>query len=500
MKLYNSFSRKKEEFKPIDTENNHVKIYACGITPYDAPHLGHILSSIRWNVLRNYLDFKGYKVTFVQNVTDIDDKIINRSKELNIEPLSLSKKHNEEFISLSAKYGIRPPDHQPMVSQYIPNIQSYINTLINRKAAYTTKKGDVYFDVTFLKDYGCLSGRKIDEMEEGTRGSIREEKRHPLDFALWKNFEDSPGTFSSSWGKGRPGWHIECSVMANEILGKHIDIHCGGIDLIFPHHENELAQCKAHNHSEFVNYWFHTGLLMINGTKMSKSLNNFITAEEALDSYGAGLIIYTSLKFHYSSPINLSDDLFLENVNHFVDLAWVYSSLEEKIAEATVMHTFSGSPLDDSTESTLFSEFKKAMDNDLNTPVALVVLSKLVKDIKGFLKTIKTKESLQEAEISKLLHLRKDLVTICSILFLNKDNFTYQKVGLEVLKFVTSKIAADKKSDLPPLSLDSLHEFIEARKQAREKKDFKTSDALRDKMKEYGIEFLDGDEKGWRFG
>ncbi|HAH31884.1 MAG TPA: cysteine--tRNA ligase, partial [Elusimicrobia bacterium] len=299
MKIYNSLTRAKEEFKQITP--GEVKMYACGITVYDECHIGHAMQAVFFDVIRRYLEHIGNKVTYVRNYTDVDDKIIAKGVELGCDPLDVSARYIAESEKDMAALKVRPATHQPKVSDNIREIQDFISGLLAKGAAYVSS-GEVFFDVPKFKDYGRLSGRKTEELlsEEAPVAG----KRSPFDFSLWKPAKPGEPAWDSPWGRGRPGWHIECSALANKFLGKTLDIHGGGLDIIFPHHENEIAQSEALNSCKFANYWIHNGLVMVDNRKMSKSLKNFYTIKEALAKYQADVIRYMILSFSVSSNVN----------------------------------------------------------------------------------------------------------------------------------------------------------------------------------------------------
>jgi len=308
IKIYNSLKREKEEFKPL--VKDEVRMYVCGPTVYDEPHIGHARSAYIFDVIRRYLQYRGYDVTFVRNVTDVDDKIINKAKEefkgedLNSAVKKVSSKYFASYQKCMDELGIREPNAQPKATEYIDKMIEFIETLIEREAAYVAD-GDVYFDIKKAKNYGKLSNQSLDNMESGARVAPGEKKQDPLDFALWKKAKEDEPSWDSPWGRGRPGWHIECSVMSSDILGDEFDIHGGGIDLIFPHHENELAQSQGAGKG-FARYWIHNGLLTINGQKMAKSLGNFVTVDEVLSKYNPDILKILYLGAHYSNPVDFS--------------------------------------------------------------------------------------------------------------------------------------------------------------------------------------------------
>jgi cysteinyl-tRNA synthetase len=468
MLIYNSLTKKKEEF--LTVEPKKATLYICGVTPYDEPHLGHAITALRGNIFRRYLQYAGYEVTYVQNITDIDDKIITRSRAEKVPFGTITERYIESYQRQLKRFGITPPDSEPRATEYIEKITQFVQQLIDKGRAYVAGDGDVYFDVAKDPDYGCLSRQEYTENVAGSRKGIRSDKRSPHDFALWKRFDEESESFPSPWGRGRPGWHIECSVMSTDILGSEIDIHLGGLDLIFPHHENELAQCRGQNKGRFVRYWAHLGLLNINGSKMSKSLGNFLTVDQALDRYGKTLLIYSSLTFHYRSPINLSDTLFDEHVNTVLE--W-YRLLE--ISSQTVDLVES--------QTALVAAFHRAMDDDFNTSQALVVLSQGFKELRKLVVGSSTEAGTLASELRKL----------GKVLMLFGEGETYNTILDEVLSFRCQQLG------LTPIQRSELEEMYKARQAAREKKDFVAADAIRDRLAPYKIQILDKSEQRFRF-
>ncbi|MCK5321343.1 cysteine--tRNA ligase [Candidatus Pacearchaeota archaeon] len=372
-KIYNTLSKKLETFKPI--EKGKVKIYVCGPTVNDVPHLGHARQQITFDLLRKYLEFKGNDVTFVSNITDIDDKIINKAKELGIEIKDLTernlKAHKEDY----EKIGIRKPDVQPKATGYIKEMIDLVKKLEEKKYAYLIEDDGVYFDISKFKGYGKLSGQKIKDLKAGARIKVKDKKRNKEDFVLWKFSKLGEPKWKSPWGYGRPGWHIECSAMSANILGLPLDIHGGGQDLIFPHHEDEIAQSEAAYGKKLSNYWIHNGMVNINNTKMSKSLGNFKTIKDIFTEYSGEAIRYFVISGHYRKPLDFSKET-LENIkNSYNRLRNITSNLDD----------------DGKTNKDYINKFKEAMDDDLNTPAALAVIWKLVRDIPadGKYRTIK---------------------------------------------------------------------------------------------------------------
>ena len=288
LKIYNTLTRKTEEFHTL--EPNLVKMYVCGVTVYNDAHVGHAMSALVFDIIRRYLEYRGYTVKHVMNYTDVDDKIIQRAKQLNEDPLILSQRYIEDYTQDLASLNVLPATSYPQVSKTMPLIIKFIEVLIQKEAAYAAPNGDVYFSVISDKDYGKLSGRKLDDMQAGSRIEVEEAKDHPMDFALWKAAKPGEISWDSPWGKGRPGWHIECSAMNLAELGEQIDIHGGGNDLIFPHHENEIAQTESYTGREFARYWVHNGMLQLGGEKMSKSLGNIISIKEFLSQREADVM------------------------------------------------------------------------------------------------------------------------------------------------------------------------------------------------------------------
>ena len=376
LKIYNTLSKKKENFKPLN--GNLVTMYACGITPQSPSHVGHIVAALRFAAIRRYLEFVGYKVAYVENITDIDDKIIAKSKEQGRSVTVIAEENYNEYRGLLNYLGVPSPSYTPKVSEYIDKIINYVQDLIDSGYAYTANNGDVYFDISKKADYYKLSGRNIDDNLSATRVKEEINKRSYEDFALWKvDQNDLNGQFSwlTPWKNeqghqvyGRPGWHIECSVMANDLLGSTIDIHCGGLDLLFPHHENEIVQCEAHNNCEFARFWAHCGLLNIDGVKMSKSLNNFITAKEACARYGKDLLIWTTLKHNYRSSIDINDRLYLDSLNQILNF---YSNFES-------VKLIGVDALCEDLDIEILNDFVQAMDNDFQTQEVIVNFAKIL--------------------------------------------------------------------------------------------------------------------------
>lgn len=449
MKLFNSYSNKLEEFKTI--EENKVKMYVCGPTVYDYAHLGHARCYITWDVLYRYLKFKGYDVTYCRNVTDVDDKILKKAEKEGKTPEEVSQYWYKQFTnSMNALNNLRP-DIEPFATKTLGEMISIVKDLIAKGYAYEAD-GDVYFRVKKFSNYGMLSKQPIDKLESGARIEVGEQKEDPLDFALWK--KDEKFGYNSPWGVGRPGWHIECSAMSRKYLGKTIDIHAGGADLIFPHHENEIAQSECANGCKFVNYWLHNGFVTINKEKMSKSLGNFLTIDDMLKNYDANTIRFFILTNHYRMPVEFSDEALQSAQAGVKRLVNTQGKVDDGF---------------DITTTAEYKEFVEAMDEDLNTSKALAVLFDLVtKSNKGI-----------EGAYTILYKLATTL------------GFTFEKATLsedelkEVISGVNEKIGK---------SYSSMEELIEDRKKARTEKNWDLADKIRIALDEKGVILKDSKE------
>ena len=441
--IYNTFSRQKEPFKPISAPK--VGLYACGLTVYDDSHIGHGRLFIWFDVVVRYLRHCDYQVTYVRNITDIDDKIIKRSSELNIEYTTLTERMIASMHADEKALNIISPDIEPRATEHIPQIIELIQTLIDKDFAYATDSGDVYYEVAKFKTYGELSHQDINNLRLGARVEINENKRDPLDFALWKAAKPNEPFWPSPWGNGRPGWHIECSSMAREYLGKNFDIHGGGSDLQFPHHQNELAQSEAANNCRFVNYWMHIGFVQVNQEKMSKSLGNFATLKEVLKKYHPETIRYFVVASHYRSPINFSEEN-LENAHSSLRRLYI------AIRDLSITTTDKIDP-----ENKFVKRFHAAMDDDFNTPEALAVLFELTREIN------KLRDSNQLIEATQYGSILKQLGWILGILQDNPEDFL--KAGVDQEKIET---------------------LITARNEARKNKNWEEADKVRATFNHHG--------------
>lgn len=470
MKIYNSMTRKKEELIPL--EEGKIKMYACGITVYDLSHIGHARQAIVYSMISEYLRYRGYDVKYVRNYTDVDDKIINRANLLGKDALEFSREQILETEKDMRSLHVKDADINTKASDYIEKIISFIEVLIKKGFAYPTKSGNVYYIVRNFKEYGKLSNRKIDELLNGVRKDVEEEKKDPLDFALWKSAKPGEIYWESPWGKGRPGWHIECSVMALNELGDMIDIHGGGKDLIFPHHENEIAQSEAYTGKPFAKYWSHCGLIRINGEKMSKSLGNSLTIRDALKKYNYEVIKYMFLQKHYTTDIDVKDEDFDIAEKH---LYYFYNTLND--ANKFILKYYNSEVqniLDDDISSQIKEKFISAMDDDFNTTIALSELFNIFKYIN--LK-IKNSNKSNRGIVAKTL---KNIVSNTIEL--------YNIVGLftqEPIEFIN--MLKNKYINALDISGDEINKLIKKRIEAKNNKDYDNADKIRNELLEKGI-------------
>ena len=445
MKIFNTLTRQKDEFKPIN--ENEVKIYACGPTVYNYIHIGNARPLCVFDVLRRYFEWRGYKVNFVQNFTDIDDKLINKANDEGITVPEVAERYIGEFWTDAKGLNVREATVHPRATDNIAEIQAIISTLIEKGYAYESA-GDVYYRAKKFKEYGKLSHQPLDDLEAGARIETGDIKEDPMDFCLWKGAKPGEPFWDSPWGQGRPGWHIECSAMAGRYLGKTIDIHCGGLDLTFPHHENEIAQSEAANDCEFAHYWMHNGFINVDNHKMSKSLNNFFTVRDVADKFGYEPIRYFLISSQYRSPINYSVDIIEQAKNSLERLYTCRNNIDFALQNAN-----DGGEVPSFIENAK-NDFITAMEDDLNTADALAAIFTLVREINTAIANGAGKATLEA----------------CADMF---DQLT----GVLGLVY-------NRKQEV----LDSeIEELIEKRTEARKNKDFKTADAIRDQLKEMGI-------------
>lgn len=469
MKIYNSMTRKKEEFKPI--EEGKVKMYACGITVYDLSHIGHARQAIVYSMISEYLKYRGYDVTYVRNYTDVDDKIINRANLLGKNPLEFSKEQIDETEKDMKALHVKDADIKPKASENIDNIIKFVQGLIEKGYAYSTKSGDVYYIVRKFKEYGKLSNRNIDELLNGVRKDVEEGKRDPLDFALWKSAKPGEIYWKSPWGNGRPGWHIECSTMALNELGETIDIHGGGKDLIFPHHENEIAQSEALNGKTFAKYWSHCGLIKINGEKMSKSLGNSLTIRDALKKYNYEVIKYVFLQKHYTSDIDILDNNFTIAEKH---LYYFYNTIKDAKEYILKYKDNTEKLLNDDITQSIKDKFITAMDDDFNTTIAISELYTIFKYINLKMKESNKANRNQTANtLANILDILKELYEILGLFTQNEVSFINELKNKYIREL--------------DISIDYINEKIAERYNAKANKEYELADSIRNELLIKGI-------------
>ena len=470
MKIYNSMTGRKEDFKPIDGKN--VRMYACGITVYDLSHIGHARQAIAYAMVADYFRYRGYNVTYVRNYTDVDDKIIARANELGKNALEFSREQIAETELDMANLHITDADIKPKASENIDNIINLVQGLIDKGHAYVADNGDVYFIVRSFPEYGKLSKRKIDELINGVRKDVEEGKHDPLDFALWKAAKPGEISWPSPWGPGRPGWHIECSAMAINNLGETIDIHGGGKDLVFPHHENEIAQSESFTGKTFANVWSHCGLIKINGEKMSKSLGNSLTIRDALKKYDYEVIKYVMHSKHYTSDIDLLDKDFALAESQ---MYYFYTSIK---AMKQYIEQFGGSvdgqSIDGDISGNIVPKFVEVMDDDFNTAAAISELHGIFKFVNNIMKTAKKGNRVLAANsLAKILAAISEVYSILGLFTEDPDTF---------INNMKTKYLA--KTDV---SVEEIEAKIAQRAEAKKAKDFATADAIRAELETKGI-------------
>ena len=459
--IYNTLTKKKEEFKPINPP--YVKMYFCGPTVYDYVHIGNARSFIMVDIIRRYLDYKGYKVTFAMNLTDVDDKIIKKANTENVESAIIAEKYTEAFMEDIKKLKVKPADLYPKATAHMSEIINMIKTLEKKGFAYNID-GNVFYDVKKFVGYGKLSGKNTDDLESGSRVEINEEKKNPLDFSLWKKAKEGEPYWESPWGNGRPGWHIECSAMSCKHLGETFDIHSGGSDLIFPHHENEIAQSEAANGKTFVNYWVHFGFLNINNEKMSKSLGNFSTARDILKQFPAESIRLLFAQTHYAGPLNFTDELLGSAQKGLEKISNLKDAIEEKINADD-----NGIPVKFDFAS-FEKRFEDAMDDDFNSPQAVAVIFDFVR------------------EVNKTINENPEAGTEFYLIAKNFLTRTAQNV-LGIIDFSDVSTLANGK-----LEKELIEFLLKLRLEAKQEKNYKLADKIRIGLSEIGIELKDAKE------
>ena len=457
--IYNSFTRQKELFTPI--EPNKIRMYVCGMTVYDFCHIGHARVMVIFDMVSRYLRSIGFDVLYIRNITDIDDKIIERAKSNNESITDLTNRFIEEMNKDASALGVLPPDSEPKATEHMTEIIEMISQLIKKKHAYLASNGDVYFNVGSFNDYGKLSGKNIEELRAGERVEVQKEKNDPLDFVLWKSAKKGEPSWSSPWGDGRPGWHIECSAMSIHCLGSHFDIHGGGQDLQFPHHENEIAQSICSTGGKFANIWMHNGFVRVDEEKMSKSLGNFFTIKEVLKKYQPEVVRFFILSSHYRSPLNYS----VENLDEAKSsLTRLYTALKEFNSDNV------------SADQDYTNQFNSYMDDDFNTPKAISLLHEIVRKINR-------NEDKTHEESKRLASTLKKLGAVLGLLESEPQDFLKGKSN-------ENKENADT---------DYINELIRQRNIARDKKDFEKADKIREQLAELDVTLEDTeDSTDWR--
>ena len=450
--VYNTLNRKKEKFIP--EEEGKVKMYICGPTTYNYIHLGNARPIVVFDTVRRYFEYSGYDVTYIQNFTDVDDKIINKAKENNEEPAELANRFIEEYFKDADKLNVKRATEHPKVSSHIQDIIDFVQALIDKEYAYNVD-GDVYFSVRKFDEYGKLSGRSIDELRSGSRVDIDERKKDPLDFAVWKKAKPGEPAWETPWGSGRPGWHIECSAMSNKLLGETFDIHAGGQDLIFPHHENEIAQTECFSGKPMSNYWLHNGFITINEEKMSKSLGNFFLLREILEKFPPAVIRFYLLSTHYRSPLDFDNEKLGVAQKSLDRIKNAYKQLRYGLERSSEVNNT------EKIKAALTEAKKKfitAMNDDFNTALALAALFDLSREVNTYLnETELNKDILVETQ-----ELYEELLGV---------------LGIELTEEEAQEGLAD----------DLMELIISMRKEARANKDFAAADRIRDGLKEIGI-------------
>ena len=478
LRLYNTATRTKEEFRPL--KEGRVGIYACGVTVYDLCHVGHARSAIVFDVLVRYLRARGFEVTYVRNFTDVDDKIIERARVLGKDPKDLAQQNIDAFYEDMGKLGVLIPDKEPRATEFIPQMIDMIRILVEAGYAYE-EGGDVFFAVEKFASYGKLSGRRLEDMKAGSRVAVDEKKKHPMDFALWKRAKPGEPQWPSPWGPGRPGWHIECSVMSGHYLGPSFDIHGGGEDLLFPHHENERAQSVAATGGEFARYWVHNGFVTVESEKMSKSLGNFLTIRDALKSYHPEVLRFFLLSKHYRTPLDFAKSAVLDLQSGLVR---IYRTVQR--ANSLLGRTYEkwSKPMEGSLaegeEDTFFGRFIEAMDEDLNTPNAIALIFEKVTEMNKAMDS-GLDDTGKKALAKDLEHLYS-AAKVLGILGEDPEDFF-------------EKVAAQSDAVDPAV----IQRLIAERAEARAGKDWARADAIREELKSMGIVLEDG-PKGttWR--
>ncbi len=482
VKIYNTLTRKKETFQPL--EAGHIKLYVCGITSYDYCHIGHARSALAFDMIVRYFRYLGNKVTYIRNFTDIDDKIIVRANEQNTTTEELANRFIDEFYVDMDQLGVDRPTLEPKATEHIQEMIDLISELIEKNMAYPAG-GDVYYSVNNFADYGKLSGRNLEDMQAGARIRINDNKNNPMDFVLWKASKPGEPSWESPWGPGRPGWHIECSAMSRKYLGDTFDIHGGGQDLIFPHHENELAQSEGANSKPFVNMWIHHGFVTIRDEKMSKSLGNFLTIRDILKHYHPEVLRFFIFSTQYRNPLDFSEKAMQDAMAGLDRLYECVAAIESLPTDCVADAPSIVTDKDRKKLESMEDRFQKAMDNDFNTAKAQGVFFETVKVLNKIQRQLPGKPAREDYELlSQSVSTMKKLASIMGILTENAADYLQAK---------KTDMLADTN-----ITEEEIQDFIRKRNQARQDKDWATSDAIRDKLLDLNIELKDGPEgTGW---
>lgn len=479
--LYNTMTKTKKPFEPL--EPGKVKIYLCGPTVYDLLHIGNFRGAIFFNLLRNWMEKLGYDVTFVYNYTDVDDKIIKKANEQGVESKEISEKYIAEFEKDFARLELKPHHHNPKVTDFMPQIIKFVEELVAKGKAYEIE-GEVFYNIESFEGYGKLSGKKLDELEAGQRVEVDKKKANPHDFVLWKPSKTGEPSWDSPWGKGRPGWHIECSAMIREILGETIDIHGGGVDLIFPHHENEIAQGEGASGKDYCRCWVHNNFINIKDQKMSKSLGNVIRGREFMDKYHPEVLKYLMLSSHYRSLLSLSEDKITQAVQGLVR---VYSALE-LAGEIRDFGPREGAKTFDKFQNTLKSADKKiakALNDDFNTQEVMAAVFDVIREFNS--------QNLMKKK--KDVNARQTAQSFIDWIIENGDMMALFQQGPTTILDELNQILVREKG----IDQNKVESLLKQRNEARETKDWTRADEIRDELKSMGIEFQDGQGKTtWR--
>ncbi len=478
--IYNSMTHKKEKFVPL--EQGKVKLYLCGPTVYDYLHIGNFRGAITFNLIRNWLEFQGYQVTFVYNYTDVDDKIIKRANEEGVETSVITEKYIHEFEEDFRRLGLKKHDYNPRVSEHMGDIIAMVEKIIANDKAYVID-GEVFFAIDKFEDYGKLSHKKLDQLEVGQRVEVDKRKKNPHDFVLWKPAKAGEPSWDSPWGKGRPGWHIECSAMVKAILGESIDIHGGGVDLLFPHHENEIAQSEACNCQKYANYWVHNEFINFGAEKMSKSLGNVITARNFMEKYDAEILKYLFLSAHYRTQMSITDDKLLQTISA---LNRIYSAIA--LAQTTVESVEKAGVTDNNFVKKLEDydvKIKKALDDDFNSAELISYVFEAVRSFNalGFANKKKRNATHKGASEAFLAWIKK--YGQMSALFNADPNVILSRLD-EIL------------IDMKKIDRKQVESLVALRSKARAEKNWQEADLIRAELEEMGVELFDGHQRGWK--